>query len=66
VSADDDPPPTPAVLRCRVCGRRKSVTGAEVASFVTAGWPQCCGRDMALVVTGGERPADDTPERPPA
>jgi phage FluMu protein Com len=38
------------LLRCRLCGKTTACTQVEMMSYLTAGWPKCCGETMTLFI----------------
>ena len=38
------------LLRCRICESTDSCTDYEFMSYVSVGWPTCCGQTMVLFV----------------
>ena len=34
---------------CTCCGTRKPVTADEIFTYITSGWPNCCGYTMTLI-----------------
>lgn len=51
-------------LRCTVCGYTRHPAQAQIAGFLAAGWPTCCGRTMHMHTDADPLPAE--PSTPPA
>lgn len=44
------------VLRCGACGKQEACSTQQASTYLSSGWPKCCGYTMVLEKTKKAQP----------